>query len=426
MTKISFVKLSFVCLAACAAAFSGLFTARAYPNYLRVFAADPLSRPELRAQCATCHVNPEGGGDRNDFGKAFAAAGFKITPELRAQFPDRFIAQTGDAQTPPVNFVAGSDSQAVVEINGKKFLIDTKAKTVSEVRAEAAPAAAETARPSVTAAPTPTPTPESERPGVYRQMDVRLISLPTAKPIAKGSLWTDFTHRFPFGDYDVTDAAGLFGLDGFAVPSFGFIYGLTDRIHVGVYRSPSNVGRPISIYAGASLLDEQRGHPLTAMAHLGIEGRDNFQRNFTTSFDLTFARSVTEHAQLYVVPTVSFNNRPLTAFAPPQRNLPGETTFALGVGGAFNVRPLVALIAEANFRVNEEGRFGSTRPAFGFGIEKATASGKHAFSLVFTNGVGTTMAQRSGTRGAIFGFPGSADESFKGLTIGFNLSRRLF
>jgi hypothetical protein len=81
-------------------------------------------------------------------------------------------------------------------------------------------------------------------------------------------------------------------------------------------------------------------------------------------------------------------------------------------------------MAEVNYRVNEDGRFGVTRPEFGFGIQKVSATRRHAFSLVFSNGMGTTMAQRSSTRAAIFG-PGT-DESFKGLTIGFNLSRRLF
>ncbi|HZS04893.1 MAG TPA: DUF5777 family beta-barrel protein, partial [Blastocatellia bacterium] len=145
------------------------------------------------------------------------------------------------------------------------------------------------------------------------------------------------------------------------------------------------------------------------------------QRNFTTSFELTVARSITSRAQLYVVPTVSINNRP---FGPRIFNLPGETTFALGVGGAVNIRPSVALMAEANMRVNEEGRFGSSRPAFGFGIEKASISRRHAFSLVFSNGAGTTMSQRSGTRASLLG--SFAAESFEGLTIGFNLTRRVF
>lgn len=385
---------------------------RAFPDYLKLYAADPLSRPDLRSRCATCHLNPQGGGERNAFGKAFEAAGNKITDELRRQFPDYFVSAA--PQPVPVTFVPGSDSQAVVEINGKKLLIDTRTRTVSEVAEN---------RPVEMAAPreVKTTAAQTEETGAYQQMDVRLISLPTAKPIPKNSLWTDFTHRFPFGEYDVTDAAGLFGLDGFAVPAFGLIYGITDRIHAGFYRSSAVTGAPIQLYLGASLLDENRRHPFTAMARIGLEGRDNFQRNFTTSLELTLARSITSKAQLYVVPTLSLNNRP---FGSPEQNLPGENTFALGVGTAINIRPTVALMAEANMRVNESGRFGSTRPAFGFGIEKVSVSRRHAFSLVFSNGAGTTMSQRSATRASLLG--PFASESFEGLTIGFNLSRRLF
>jgi hypothetical protein len=251
---------------------------------------------------------------------------------------------------------------------------------------------------------------------------VRLINLPTAMPIPKGSLWTDFTHRFPFGE--PTDAAGLFGLDSFAIPSFGFIYGITDRIHVGAYRSPGNVGRPIQLHAGASFLNEQEGDPFSLMGRVGIEGRDNFQRNFTTSLEFNFARSITRHAQIYFVPTASLGDRLLSG--DPTRNLPGENAFALGLGLSVNIRPSVALMAEANYRLNKVARYleignGIRRPVFGFGIQKASASRRHAFSLVFTNGPGTTMSQRSMTRGLFF-----ADDGFEGLTIGFNLSRRLF
>lgn len=388
-------------------------TVKARPEYLKIFAADPLSRPELRDKCSTCHVNPAGGGERNAFGKAFAAAGLEITPDLRRRFPDRFLSENEkQGDKPNITFTEGSDSEAIIEINGKRYAINTKDKTVNEL-------ATAPTQEKVAAATTPAQRQE-DRPNVYRPVDVRLINLPTTISIPKGSLWSDFTHRFPFAN---RDAEELFGLDSLAIPSFGFLYGVTDRIHVGAYRSPGNLGRPILLYAGASLFDEQKGAPLSLMARVGLEGRDNFKRNFTTSFEFTFARSVTRSAQVYITPTFSVGDRP---FIDPTTNAPGETAISLGIGAAVNVRPSVALMAEANYRLNEESRyidgpFGIRRPVFGFGIQKASASRRHAFSLVFTNGAGTTMAQRSMTKGLFF-----RDDGFDGLTIGFNLSRRLF
>ena len=387
--------------------------ASAFPDYLKLYAADSSAKPEFKTSCTTCHVNSAGGGARNEFGQAFGENGFKITANLRSRFPAYFSENTV-ASNPdvPITFVRDSDYQAIVEINGKKYLVDTKTRTVKESLPESK---------LVVVAPIDKnkPAPE-EQEKVYQAMDVRLVNLPTAKPIAKGALYTDFTHRFPFGDYDVTNAGGLFGLDGYAVPSFGVVYGITDRVYVGAYRSPDVVGRPIQLYAGVNLLNENKNHPFSATAQIGVEGRDNFQRNFTTSLDLTIARSITNKAQLYFVPTVSFNNR---GFGQSNQDLPGATTYALGVGGAFNIRPTVALMGEANWRLNDAGKFGSSAPVLGFGIEKATISRRHAFSLVFTTGAGTTMSQRSATRRSLV--PGS-DESLNGLTIGFNISRRIF
>ncbi len=414
MSKISSVKLLIIFSIVVLIGHVTVNTVQARPEYLKIFAADPLSRPELRSKCSTCHINPEGGGERNSFGKAFASDGFEITSELRKRFPDRFLSEKEkQSEKPPVSFVQGSDSEAIVEINGKRYMINTKEKTVNEV-------APDPAEEKTVASTTPVEGQEERRPNVYRPVDVRLINLPTAIPIPKGSLWTDFTHRFPFAS---RDAEGLFGLDSLAIPSFGFLYGITNRFHVGAYRSSTDVGRPIELYAGASLFDERKGDPLSLVARVGLEGRDNFKRNFTTSFDLTFARSLTRHAQIYLVPTVSVGDRPIVAAT---ANAPGVTAVALGIGATVNIRPSVALMAEANYRLNEESRYigdfsGIRRPVFGFGIQKASASRRHAFSLLFTNGLGTTFAQRSMTKGLVF-----ADDGFNGLTIGFNLTRRLF
>lgn len=387
--------------------------AGALPDYMKLYNADPFAKAEFKGKCGTCHINPAGGGARNDFGKAFAQAGHQFTADLRQQFPDRF---SSGQDTPPVTFT--NDNEAVVEINGKRYTINTRAKTVTEVSAETKPAI-------IAQTPKTAPTPEPKKNAdAYEAVDVRVINLPSAVSIPKGSLWTDFTHRFPSGD--PTDKAGLFGLDSLALPSFGVVYGVTDYFHVGAYRSPGGLGRPIQLYAGAQLLQESKGDPLSFQARLGVEGRDNFQRNFATSFEFTLARSITRHAQVYFVPTITLGDRPYTVSS--TRNEPGETAVALGVGTAVNIRPSVALMAEANYRVNEESRYapagsftGIHRPVVGFAIQKASATRRHSFTLTFTNGPGTTFSQRSQTRGLV-----GADDSLQGFTIGFNLSRRLF
>ena len=386
---------------------TGRGTAGAFPDYLKLYASDPASRPAMRTSCAVCHVNPQGGGARNSFGLAFQAAGKKITPGLRQQFTALF-----DQTAPPVRFVEGSDAEAIVEIGGREYVINTRTKSVRELTVASKSTPATPAYSS--------PADARKQPAIFTTAEARLVNLPTAAPIARGALLTDFTHRFPFGK--PTNAAGLFGLDAQALPSFGATYGLTDVFHLGAYRSPGDVGRPILIFAGARILGEEKGHPLSAMIRVGVEGSDNFQRNFATSFEATVARSVTRHAQLYFAPTVTLGDRPFTAdFTTPTA---GRTAVALGLGGAFQIRPSLDLLAEANFRANRNSRYlelggGIHRPVVGFGIRKESASRRHAFTLTFSNGPGTTMSQRSQTRGLYF-----ADDGLRGLTIGFNLSRR--
>jgi hypothetical protein len=389
---------------------------KAFPDYLKVYNADPLAKAEMKGKCSTCHVNPAGGGPRNEFGRAFAAADYKITDALRQQFPSHFTTDQKDM--PNVSFT-GAD-EATVEINGKRYVVNTKNKTVKATDAAMDAATAPASKPAEVAQ---SKAADDEKPKVYKPIDVRVINLPSAVPIPKGSLWTDFTHRFPDGE--PADPAGLFGLDKLALPSFGFAYGVTDRVHVGAYRSPGGLGRPIQVYAGAQLTQESQGDPLTVQARVGLEGRDNFQRNFATSFELTFARSLTRHAQLYVTPTITVGDRPI--YISSTQNEKGTTAYALGGGLAVKILPSVSLMAEVNQRLNQKARYvldeqlGMRRPVISFAIQKASISRRHGFSLVFSNSPGTTMSQRSQTRG-LFG----SDDRIQGLTIGFNIVRRLF
>jgi hypothetical protein len=63
--------------------------ALAKPAFMDRYNNDPYSKPELRGKCTVCHIG-KGGAERNDFGEAFEDAGYRITPKLRARFPELF------------------------------------------------------------------------------------------------------------------------------------------------------------------------------------------------------------------------------------------------------------------------------------------------------------------------------------------------
>ncbi len=74
------------------------------PAFMDRYSNDPYSKAELRGKCTVCHVG-HGGGERNDFGEAFEDAGYRITPKLRAKFPELFerTPRTEPMVKPPAN-----------------------------------------------------------------------------------------------------------------------------------------------------------------------------------------------------------------------------------------------------------------------------------------------------------------------------------
>ena len=63
--------------------------ALAKPAFMDRYNNDPYSKVDLRGKCTVCHIG-KGGGERNEFGEAFEDAGYRITPKLRAKFPEMF------------------------------------------------------------------------------------------------------------------------------------------------------------------------------------------------------------------------------------------------------------------------------------------------------------------------------------------------
>src|ERR1044071_6091802 len=89
--KVKLLMVAAFCI--CAAAVSAF----AKPAFMDRYNADPYTKAALHGKCTVCHIG-RGGGERNDFGEAFADAGYRITPKLRAKFPKLFSDKSCNAQ----------------------------------------------------------------------------------------------------------------------------------------------------------------------------------------------------------------------------------------------------------------------------------------------------------------------------------------
>ncbi len=262
--------------------------------------------------------------------------------------------------------------------------------------------------------------------GVYQAGDDVLMSLPTGRAVDEHGLYVNFTHRFAYDSAVSGTGRGqeLFGLDNFALSSFGFRYGVTDKLSVDVWRSPSFIDRPIQLMAAYNLMDEHHEAPFNLVVRVSIEGQNNFRKNYTENIEGIFSRSITSRAQFYVVPTMSFNDRRLVQGSLQSnliQDLPGINAFSTGFGLAVDVRPTVALVAEVIPTFMNGTELGIHRPAFSFGIQKKIL--RHAFTLGFTNSPGTTVSQRAGTEATFLGKPGADTPS--SLMLGFDLTRQI-
>lgn len=363
----------------------------------------PAGAAIFKQNCSTCH-----GTD----GRGIAARKTPdfTDPHVQAGIPDNEMLQIIEHGKPGTRMPAFSGRLPLDQIMAVRGFVRSLATQNSLTAAKSGPAAKEPKR------------------KVYEAGDDKLVSLPSGRRLARHGLYVNFAHRFAFDPAFSGTARGgaLFGLDGVALPSFGFRYGVTSRLTVGIYREPSLIGRPIQLSAGYNLLDEHDGNPLNLAVRFAIQGQNDFLKNYTESIEGIASRSVTSRAQLYLVPTLSFNNRPLQLVSGFESsdilNLPGHNTFSLGVGGAFDIRPTVAILAEVIPTLVNGRPMGILRPAYSFGIQKKIW--RHAFTFGFTTAPGVTVADRAGTRASYLGQPGADTPS--GLFIGFDLTRQLF
>jgi len=72
----------------------------AMPKFMDRYDADPSAKAELKGKCSVCHVEEDGYGPLNAFGKAFEESGYRITDGLRSQSPNLFAGGQGATSAP--------------------------------------------------------------------------------------------------------------------------------------------------------------------------------------------------------------------------------------------------------------------------------------------------------------------------------------
>lgn len=111
----------------------------ARPDYMVKFQADPMRRASVNG-CGTCHVKPDGGGARNDFGSAFDAANRDITPLLRASFPQQFEVASAKLPDGTTFYMADPASRVVVMEREKQKVVVSVAELAAPKTAPLPPA----------------------------------------------------------------------------------------------------------------------------------------------------------------------------------------------------------------------------------------------------------------------------------------------
>ncbi len=239
-----------------------------------------------------------------------------------------------------------------------------------------------------------------------------VINLHSLENTAEGVLDFKVSHRFGViknGLYD------LFGLDN-AFQRFGFDYGVTNMLEVGLDRNSLN--KAYDAFAKYKLLRQSSGKrtmpvTLSAMAGIAIEtvhfsnpDRENFFSNrLNYTYQIIVGRKFSDAFSLELTPTLVHRNLVDT-------KVEKNDVYALGVAGRIRLTRRVAFTGEYIYVLPNQlapGLYNST--SLGFDIE----TGGHVFQLHFTNS--TSLSE--------YAFVTQNTDSWRNgdIHFGFNISR---
>ncbi len=240
----------------------------------------------------------------------------------------------------------------------------------------------------------------------------RIINLHSIENTAAGVLDFKIQHRFGYLNGGIEE---FFGIDQ-ATMRFGFDYGLTNRLQIGLGRS--NYEKTLDGYLKFKLLRQSSGQkkmPLSASIVAGSAIKTNrwpepdrnnlFSSRLSYHFQILLARKFSEGFSFQLTPTLVHRNLVATS---AEKN----DVYALGAGFRQKITKRISVNAEYIYVLPDQlAPDYKNSVSLGFDIE----TGGHVFQLHFTNSTG--MFERAFIAETV-GDVGKGDIRF-----GFNLSR---
>ena len=113
-----------------------VLSAAGHPAYLNLYGNDPRSKPELRTNCAICHAPEARATEPNfltEFGRAFKANHYRISPEMRDRFTTLFNPADKPIPEMTTETIKVSTAQVIINVTVQ----DPKGKFVTGLDREA-------------------------------------------------------------------------------------------------------------------------------------------------------------------------------------------------------------------------------------------------------------------------------------------------
>jgi hypothetical protein len=236
-----------------------------------------------------------------------------------------------------------------------------------------------------------------------------LLNLPVPVDLDRGDIEIHVQHRF-FQSIEDSRPGTAFGIDSGANISLGVNYALMNRLSAGISRARED--QLISLTATYELLTKSASM-WKASLYGGVAGKRNFEEHYSPFIQL--ATSLDYRAlRLNFTPTLIFNSRDDTLVqqpGPDAINPDSNNTFSLGIGADFALHRRFSLLGEYVPRLAGFGGYFGEHRQIGGGV--AIRTWGHVFTVLVSRSRNVTPVRYA------------VDADFDGVSIGFNIYRRI-